>query len=76
MSAVDRGDGEAGVPCHGTMEGAVSQQGAVDVIGRVRFDGADHVSRVDVFESYGEVRLLLEMILHDKERIGIKSVLE
>ena len=35
MSAVDRGDGEASVPRHGAMEGAVSQQGAVDVVGCV-----------------------------------------
>jgi hypothetical protein len=35
MSAVDRSDGEASVPRHGAMEGAMSQQGAVDVVGCV-----------------------------------------
>ena len=72
MSAINRSDSEASVPCHGAMEGAVSQQGAVDVVGCVWFDSTDHVSRVDVFESYGEVGLLLEMILHGRERIWIQ----
>ena len=72
MPAAHWTDSEAGVPGHGAVQGAVRQQRAVDVVGGVGRHGADHVRRVDVLEGDGEAGLLLEMILHDKEKRQIQ----
>lgn len=54
VAAIDGPDGEARVAGHEAVHCAVRQEGAVDVVGRIAGDGADHVRRIC---ATGSVRL-------------------